>query len=102
MDAATAMFFVGLIVGVMWGAILMIVLRWAGGALTRARWKRRQRRATRASRREPLPQLWATGAGYPDAGASGTARRAPGGIDDFRDGERRRPDYNPSPGPRDW
>lgn len=96
------MFFVGLVIGLMWGAIFMIVLRWASRRLTKARWKRRARRGARRDQREPLPQLWATGAGYPDAGASGTARRAPGGIDDFRDGERQRPDFNPGPGPRDW
>lgn len=96
------MFFVGLVIGLMWGAIFMIVLRWASGRLARARWKRQARRAARRSKREPLPQLWATGAGHPAAGATGTARRAPGGIDDYRDGDRSRPDYNPSPGPRDW
>jgi hypothetical protein len=96
------MFFVGLVVGLMWGAIFMIVLRWASGRLAKARWKRQQRRAARRNKREPLPQLWAAGARYPSAGASDTARRAPGGIDDFREGDRHRPDFNPSPGPRDW
>ena len=96
------MFYVGLIVGGLWGALLMVLLRWAVGAIKRARWRRRQRRMARATTRRPLPQLWATGAGYPAAGATGTARRALGGIEDYTEGRRRRPDFNPKPGPRDW
>ncbi|MDF2993681.1 MAG: hypothetical protein K0S37_4195 [Microbacterium sp.] len=95
-------FWAGAVVGVLWGMLFMIIGRWAAGAMKRARVRRRQRRSLKSSRREPLPQLWATGAGYPDAGATGTARRAPGDLDDYREGRRRRPDFNPEPGPRDW
>jgi hypothetical protein len=101
-DAENSMFFAGLIVGGLWGIILMIVLRWAAGALRRARSRRRQRRASRALKREPLPQLWATGAGHSAAGAAGSARRAPGSIDDYKEGRRTRPTFNPDSGPRDW
>jgi hypothetical protein len=95
-------FWAGLIVGVLWGVLLMLAGRWVVAAMKRASQRRRRRRHLKSSRREPLPQLWATGAGYPNAGAGGTARRAPGGLEDFRDGRRRRPDFNPEPGPRDW
>ena len=95
-------FWAGLIVGLLWGVLFMIVGRWTIGAVKRASRRRRQRRYVKSSRREPLPQLWATGAGYPNGGANRTARRAPGGLDDYREGRRKRPDYNPKPGPRDW
>ena len=96
------MFFVGLVIGLMWGAIFMIVLRWASGRMARARWKRQQRRAARRNKREPLPQLWATGAGYPSAGATGDARRAPGRIAYYGEGERERQDCYHRRGPREW
>ena len=102
-DASVGMtFWAGLIVGLLWGVLLMIVGRWAIASVKRARWRRRQRRSLKSRKREPLPQLWATGAGYPSAGANGTARRAAGGLDDYRKGRRERPDFNPNPGPRDW
>lgn len=102
-DASVGMtFWAGAIVGVLWGVLLMVVGRWAIAATKRASRRRRQRRYSKSSKREPLPQLWATGAGYRDAGAAGTARRAPGGLDDYREGPRQRPGFNPKPGPRDW
>jgi hypothetical protein len=102
-DASVGMtFWAGAVVGVLWGVLLMIVGRWAIAAMRRASLRRRRRRYLKSSKRDPLPQLWATGAGYPDAGAAGKARRAPGGLDDYREGRRQRPGFNPMPGPRDW
>ncbi|MDR7112759.1 hypothetical protein J2X03_002655 [Microbacterium trichothecenolyticum] len=102
-DASVGMtFWAGVVVGVLWGVLLMVVGRWAIAALKRVSRRRRQRRYLKSSKRDSLPQLWATGAGYPDAGASGTSRRAPGGLEDYREGRRQRPDFNPTPGPRDW
>ena len=95
-------FWAGAVVGLLWGVLLMIIGRWVAAVVKRASGRRRQKRSLKSSRREPLPQLWATGAGYPDAGAAGSARRAPGGLDDYREGRRARPDFNPNPGPRDW
>jgi hypothetical protein len=95
-------FWAGTIVGLLWGVLLMMVGRWAVAAAKRANGRRRQRRYAKASKRERLPQLWATGAGFPNAGAAGTARRAPGSIEDYVKGRRQRPDFNPAPGPRDW
>lgn len=95
-------FWAGMVVGVLWGVLLMLVGGWAIGALKRASAGRHRRRSLKAGRRQPLPQLWATGAGDPGPGGTGAAKRAPGALNDYREGQRRRPDFNPQPGPRDW
>lgn len=55
----------------------------------------------KAAAKQPLPQLWNPG---PARTGTGTHSRPPrtGTINDFLDGPRQRPDFNPEAGPRDW
>jgi hypothetical protein len=58
-------------------------------------------RKPKPNQRQPLPQLW-----NPNPARPRMAHRLPdrlgGGINDYLDGRRERPDYNSNPGPRDW
>jgi hypothetical protein len=86
--------------------ILLTVLLY--GATRRLKERHRAKRAERIRERRmkeaaktPLPQLWNPG---PARTASGTHSRHPhtGSINDYLDGPRQRPDFNPTAGPRDW
>ena len=90
------MLVVGLVMGVLIGVLLMIVGRWVVAGVRRAGVRRRLRRLER-QRKQPLPQLWALGQPRRRPPVAGQQ-----GVGDFLDGPRARPDFNPSPGPRDW
>ncbi len=106
MSASTlAPYFAAALLGMLVGILLTVLLY---GTIRRLKERHRAKREERtrerrmkAAARTPLPQLWNPG---PAINSSGTHSRHPstGSINDYRDGPRRRPDFNPNPGPRDW
>lgn len=93
------------LIGVLVG-ILLTVLVYGGTrrfrAYLRARREERVReRRMKAAAKQPLAQLWNPG---PARTETGTHSRHPstGTINDFLDGPRQRPGFNPEAGPRDW
>jgi hypothetical protein len=87
---------VGFLVGVLVTICVFATVRGARARRAR-RWQRKLERRAPA----PMPQLW-----NPDPYGRSAARpvtdRPGGGINDYLDGRRIRPDFNQSPGPRDW
>lgn len=87
---------VGFLIGVLVTICCYAILRGAHERRFRRLQRKRARRAPTT-----MPRLWNPG-GY---GRSATYRlpdRQGGGINDYLDGRRARPDFNESPGPRDW
>lgn len=95
-----ATFTIGVLIGILLTVIVYGVVRGAPQRQARRNERQRERRMKEAARK-PLPQLWNPG---PARTAQGTQSRHPrtGSINDYLEGSRDRPDFNPAPGPRDW
>lgn len=88
----------GGIIGFLVGVLVTICVY---GTLRMRRNARPRLRRQKLTTRQPLPQLWNTNPGPPSR-AQRLPDRPGGGINDYLDGRRERPDYNGTPGPRDW
>ena len=96
------MLVVGIIMGTLFGIMITIcVYAWLRGAPARAV-RRQNRRIRRAWKRAQLAQQPDLFSEYERGQTAVAGRRAPRDINDFVEGTRNRPTFNPNSGPRDW
>jgi hypothetical protein len=88
----------GGIIGFLIGVLVTVCVY---GTIRMRRHARLRSRKIKPTRRQPLPQLWNPNPARPRK-AERLPDRSGGGINDYLDGRRVRPDYNGNPGPRDW
>lgn len=94
-----------LVIGVLLGVLMTVLVYGLVRSGARRRLLRREERArlrrAKAAVRAPLPQLWNPGPAVTSAGPQ-SRHPATGSINDYLEGRRQRPDFNPQAGPRDW